>query len=139
MFSGKVLHRGVGGFLQSGAALSKFGSSEELIDLAAKDLVCLPLGEVSDDRALAFYPPQVAANLRQRDRVLISPLLCHCHTTPHPPPLSPSPHWMLPQNEHLWPTLEMSLESVINECNGEIITENKIIDQASKLLSLKNV
>lgn len=30
----------------------------------------------------------------------------------------------------------MSLESVINECNGEIITENKIIDQATKLLSL---
>lgn len=33
----------------------------------------------------------------------------------------------------------MSLESVINECNSEIIIENKIIDQASKLLSLKNV
>lgn len=46
---------------------------------------------------------------------------------------------MLPQNGQLGPTLEMSLESVINERNGEIITENKIIDQASKLLSLKNV
>lgn len=32
----------------------------------------------------------------------------------------------------------MSLESRINECDGEIIRENKIIDQASKLLNLKN-
>lgn len=46
---------------------------------------------------------------------------------------------MLQQNGHLLPALEMSLESVINECNSEIIIENKIIDQASKLLSLKNV
>lgn len=75
MFFGKVLHQVVGGLLQSGAALSKFGSSEELIDLAAKDLICLPLGEVSDDRMLAFYPPRVAANLRQKDRVLIRLLL----------------------------------------------------------------
>lgn len=124
-------------YFKEEAALSKFGSSEELIDLAAKDLVCLPLGKVSDDRALAFYPLRVAANLRQRDRVLIRP-----QSTPTPPP-PPTPHphhlWMLPQNGHLWPTLEMSLESVINECNGEIITENKIIDQATKLLSLKNI
>lgn len=54
-------------YFKAEAALSKFGSSEELIDLAAKDLVCLPLGEVSDDGALAFYPLRVAANLRQRD------------------------------------------------------------------------
>lgn len=121
-------------YFKAEAALSKFGSSEELIDLAAKDLVCLPLGEVSDDRPPAFYPPRVAANLRQRDSVLIRPLALSCAA-----PLSPSPPWMLPQNGHLWPTLEMSLESVINECDGEIITQNKIIDQAGKLLSLKNV
>lgn len=60
-------------YFKAEAALSKFGSSEELIDLAAKDLVCLPLGEVSDDRTLAFYPLRVAANPRQRDRVLIRP------------------------------------------------------------------
>lgn len=58
-------------YFKAEAALSKFGSSEELIDLAAKDLICLPLGEVSHDRALAFYPLRVAANLRQRGRVLI--------------------------------------------------------------------
>lgn len=121
-------------YFKAEAALSKFGSSEELIDLAAKDLVCLPLGEVSDDRPPAFYPPRVAANLRRRDSVLIRPLALSCAA-----PLSPSPPWMLPQNGHLWPTLEMSLESVINECDGEIITQNKIIDQAGKLLSLKNV
>lgn len=116
-------------YFKEAAALSKFGSSEELIDSSAKDLVCLPLGKVSDDRALAFYPLRVAANLRQRDRVLIRP----------PPTSHPHHLWMLSQNECLWPTLEMSLESVINECNGEIITENKIIDQATKLLSLKNI
>ena len=121
-------------YFKAEAALSKFGSSEELIDLAAEDLVCLPLGEVSDDRPPAFYPPRVAANLRRRDSVLIRPLALS-----RAAPLSPSPLWMLPQNGHLWPTLEMSLESVINECDGEIITQNKIIDQAGKLLSLKNV
>lgn len=34
----------------------KFGSSEELIDLDDKALICLPLGKVSGDRALVFYP-----------------------------------------------------------------------------------
>lgn len=120
-------------YFKAEAVLFKCGSSEELIDLAAKDLVCLPLGDVSDDRALAFYPLRLAANLRQRDTVLISRTLLSAA------PLSPSPPRLLSRNGHLWPTLEMSLESVINECNGEIITENKIIDQASKLLSLKNV
>lgn len=54
-------------YFKAEVGLSKFGSSEELIDLAAKDLVCSPLGEVSDDRVLAFYPLRVAANLRQID------------------------------------------------------------------------
>lgn len=60
-------------YFKAEAALSKFGSFEELIDLSGKDLVCLPLGEVSDDRGLAFYPLRVAANLRRRDSVLIRP------------------------------------------------------------------
>lgn len=34
----------------------KMGSSEEFIDLAAKDVICLPLGGVSEDRALAVCP-----------------------------------------------------------------------------------
>lgn len=76
-YTGSALEKSSTGVLvdyfKAEAALSKFGSSEELIDLAAKGLVCLPLGEVSDDRELAFYPPRVAANLRQRDRVLIRP------------------------------------------------------------------
>ena len=84
--SGSSVEKSVGGelvvFSEAEAALSKFVSSEELIDLA-KDLVCLPLGEVSNDRALAFYPLRVAANLRQGDRVLISAAL--------PPRRHPSP------------------------------------------------
>lgn len=73
-------------YFKEEAALSKFGSSEELIDLAAEDLVCLPLCKVSDDRALAFYPLRVAANLRQRDRVLIRP-----HSLLQQPPTPPTP------------------------------------------------
>lgn len=84
MFSGKVLHQGVSELLQSRAAPSKFGSSEEFIDLAAKDLICLPLGGVSDDRTLAFYPLRVAASLRRRDRVLIRPHFLVCSLLSHP-------------------------------------------------------
>lgn len=49
----KSLELGVSG-LQKQHSIS--GSSEELIDLATKDLVCLSLAEVSDDSVLAFYP-----------------------------------------------------------------------------------
>lgn len=65
MFLWKRLVQGVSGLLQSRAALSKFGSSEERIDLPAKDLVCL--AKVSDDRALAFYPVRATAKLRRRE------------------------------------------------------------------------
>ncbi len=53
-------------YLKAKTALSKFVSSVGLIDLATEDLICLQLGEVSHDRALVFYPLQVAASLRQR-------------------------------------------------------------------------
>lgn len=86
-FSEKSYSGALADYFKGEAALSKFGSSEELIDSAAEDLVCLPLGKVSDDRALAFYPLRVAANLRQRDRVLIRPLT---RSPPPPTHLSPS-------------------------------------------------
>lgn len=95
---------------------SKFGPSQEAIDRAAEDLVSLRRGQVSDDKALAIWPLWVASSLRQRGRTLIRPRAACPAVLPSPPQIVPTERG---------PTVEMILESVINEGNGEIITENR--------------
>lgn len=50
-------------YFKAEAALSKSGSSEELIDLAAKDLVCLPLVKSQMTERLHFTPCEWQATL----------------------------------------------------------------------------
>lgn len=97
-------------------APSKFGPSQEAIDRAAKGLVSLRRGKVSDDKAFAIWPLWVASSLRRGGRTLIRPRTAYPAVLPSPPQIVPTEHG---------PTVEMILESVINEGTGEIITENR--------------
>lgn len=97
-------------------APSKFGLLQEAIDRAAKDLVSLRRGKVSDDKAFAIWPLWVASSLRRGGRTLIRPRTAY-------PAVLPSPSQIVPTERG--PMVEMILESVINEGNGEIITENR--------------
>lgn len=82
---------------------------------------------VSDDRPLTVLAPWVTTSVIRRGRALIRP--------PTPPPPPP------PMLSHICShsqTLEMSLESKINERSDEIIMRTKIIDQSIKPPGLQN-